>query len=314
MSDPNDSLTSLVKKNPVATLVTLILLSYGKILHTIIAALSSAVLKYPGPNGQYNKVTVWLPDATVEYLKGRHIVLFLTALLILLAGLTYTTLLFSWQWLQRFSESRLFSWTRNQKLSLFIETYHAPYTPKSRYWTGLLLLVRVILYIASAANVSGDPKIDLLITGSVILAVLLINKMVGIGNHVYKKWPIEILEVACLMNLILLCLTTFFSLDNKKTRAIVTNISMSITFVLLLGILLYHSFTELIANLKAWKKCSGSQFQRSDRQLEEGNSLTSLPTSMVIDGPKKEVNYNQELREALLDYSYSANDDTVATH
>ena len=76
------------KKNPVATLATLILLSYGKILHTIIAALSSAVLKYPGPNGQYNKVTVWLPDATVEYLKGRHIVLFLAAILILLAGLT----------------------------------------------------------------------------------------------------------------------------------------------------------------------------------------------------------------------------------
>ena len=45
------------KKNPVATLATLLLLSYAKLLHTIIAALSGVVLKYPGPNGGY-KVSI----------------------------------------------------------------------------------------------------------------------------------------------------------------------------------------------------------------------------------------------------------------
>ena len=77
------------KKNPVATLATLILLSYAKLLHTIIAALSVAVLKYPGPNGGY-KVRLWLSDATVEYLKGKHIALFIAAIVILLVGVVYT--------------------------------------------------------------------------------------------------------------------------------------------------------------------------------------------------------------------------------
>ena len=204
------------KKNPVATLATLILLSYAKLLHTIIAAFSSAVLKYPGPNGGY-KVSVWLPDATVEYLKGKHIVLFLAAILILLVGVAYTTLIFCWQWLLRFSESRLFCWTRNLKLHLFIsETYHAPYTPKNRYWTGLLLFARVILYVSSAANISGDEKIDLLITGCIMLALLLMNQISGIGSRVYKKWPNEILEIVCHTNLALLCLATLFSLEDKE--------------------------------------------------------------------------------------------------
>ena len=58
------------KKNPVATLATLILLSYAKFLHVIIATLSSAELKYPGQSSEGKLVVVWLPDATVKYLRG----------------------------------------------------------------------------------------------------------------------------------------------------------------------------------------------------------------------------------------------------
>ena len=162
------------RKNPVATLATLILLSYAKLLHTVIAALSSVVLHYPGPDGGHYKL-LWLPDVSVEYLKGRHIALFIAAVFILVAGIIYTTILFSWQWILCFNQWTLLKWTRNQKLALFIETYHAPYTPRNRYWTGLLLFVCAILYIASAANVSGDPRINLLTTGSAIIGISLLN-------------------------------------------------------------------------------------------------------------------------------------------
>ena len=85
----------VAKRNPVATLATLILLSYTKFLNTIIASLSHATLVYP--DGSHRRV--WLPDANVEYLNGKHIVVFAIALLILLASVVYTSLLFSWQWL-----------------------------------------------------------------------------------------------------------------------------------------------------------------------------------------------------------------------
>ena len=81
------------KKDPVATLATLILLSYAKLLQTIITTFSTATLKYPDGS----KISVWLPDATVRYLTDKHAILFITSILILLVGLVYTLLLFSWQ-------------------------------------------------------------------------------------------------------------------------------------------------------------------------------------------------------------------------
>ena len=55
-------------KNPVATLATLILLSYAKLFRTVIAALSFAQLPYQ--NGSYE--TVWLLDADVPYIPSRE--------------------------------------------------------------------------------------------------------------------------------------------------------------------------------------------------------------------------------------------------
>ena len=103
------------RKNPVATLATLILLSYTKILRTIITSLSFAILYYPDHSYQL----VWLSDGTVKYLRGKHIALFLAAILILLAGAVYTSLIFFWQWLLRHQNRKLFKWTLNQMLYHF---------------------------------------------------------------------------------------------------------------------------------------------------------------------------------------------------
>ena len=81
----------IAKKNPVATLATLILLSYTKFLNTVITSLSFAILSYP--DGSYH--VVWLPDATFPYLRGKHIVLFIIAVVILLIGTLYTCLLYT---------------------------------------------------------------------------------------------------------------------------------------------------------------------------------------------------------------------------
>ena len=144
ISECSTLLSSIIRrKNPVATLATLILLSYTKLLHIIISALSSASIKYP--NG--SKEIVWLPDATIEYWSGKHIVLFLVAIVLLLVGMFYTALLLFWQWLLTRSDWKLLHWIKNKKMCMFIETYHAPYNFKHRYWTGLLLLVRIILSI-----------------------------------------------------------------------------------------------------------------------------------------------------------------------
>ena len=59
-----------------SVLATLTFLSYAKLLHTIIAAMSVTYLDYP--NG--STVAVWLYDGNVRYLREKHIPLFVTAI------------------------------------------------------------------------------------------------------------------------------------------------------------------------------------------------------------------------------------------
>ena len=70
---------NLLGNNPVSVLATLIHLSYTKILRTLIATVYFTHLKYP----TYNR-GVWLHDANVDYIAGKHIPLFLVAVLIFL--------------------------------------------------------------------------------------------------------------------------------------------------------------------------------------------------------------------------------------
>ena len=109
--------------NPVSVLATLILLSYTKILRSLIAVVYVTYLEYP----EYNNA-VWLYDANVNYLSGKHIPLFIGAVLVFLfVFLPYTLLLFFGQWLQAMSHLRFLSWVNSARLKPFMDSYHAPY-------------------------------------------------------------------------------------------------------------------------------------------------------------------------------------------
>ena len=81
-------------------------------------------------------------------------------LVFLFLFLPYTLLLLFGQWLQAISHLRLFSWVN--RLKPFMDSYHAPYKAKHRYWPGLLLVVRYVLYMVFAFSIQEDPKITLL--------------------------------------------------------------------------------------------------------------------------------------------------------
>ena len=232
------------RKNPVATLATLILFSYTTFLKIIIETLSYSTLKYPDGSQQ----TVWLPDATIQYLSGKHAVLFAVAILILVAGIAFTSLLISWQWLLRCN-----NFFAKQTLSIFLEPYHAPYTDKHRYWTGLLLLIRVILYIISAVNISNNPDINLLVIGIVMSTLFLLKGILHV--QIYKKRALEALELACFFNIVLFCLAKLFIIIEAKKRdqAIIAYVSGSIIFILFIAVVAFHVLTEVCSIEKVLK-------------------------------------------------------------
>ena len=200
-------------KDPVATLATLILLSYAKLLQICFESLSVGILTYPDGSSK----TLWLPDATVQYVQGKHIPLFITAVLILLVGLVYTAVLFFWQWrfyLPGWKIFTLYICLRNQKLQFFIETYHAPFTPKYRYWTGLLLIARAILYLVATSNVSNDPQLSL---SAIVFTMIFILLLITFTNFkMYKKMPLNILETFFILNILLFSVFTIYSLNSTK--------------------------------------------------------------------------------------------------
>ena len=182
------------RRNPVATLATLILLSYTKFLQTTITTLSLATLDYP--DGSHERV--WLPDATVGYLSGKHIALFIVAIIILIIGTAYTCIIFFWQWLLHNQNKTIFKWVRSQRLCHFLEPYHAPYVSEHRYWTGLLLFTRIVVYLVFALNVSGDPGVNLLAITTTVVCLLLLKGQFG---RVYKMAFIDVIEMVCYANL-----------------------------------------------------------------------------------------------------------------
>ena len=235
----------LSKKNPVETLATLILLSYTKFLNTVIASLSFAILDYPDGSHHF----AWLPDAAIPYLKGKHLILFTVAIVIIILGAIYTTLLFTWQWLLMYQDKKIFRWTKHQKLYHFIEPYHAPYVFEQRYWIGLLLLVRVILYIVSAINLTGDPRVSLVST-AIIVGCLPALKGI-LERKIYKEWFIDVIELLTYINIVAFTALTLYTFDGNKNQAIIAYTAVLFTFALLLGVIVFHMvhYTGLLSIL-----------------------------------------------------------------
>ena len=244
MSACSSRLANLLgRRNPVATLATLILLSYTNLLEAIINSnFSLVILKYPNRTTTTN----WLPDANVEYTDWKLILLICCTTIILIFGLLYTILIFSWQWLLRCSGSKLFKWTGNQKLHLFINSYLIPHTTKHRYWTGLLLLVRIIIYLISAFSASINPRISLLSIVIIICCLLLYKTTFMI--RVYKNWLFNAIETFTFFNIAVFVLFTWYAFDESSNndkellQTVVAYTSVGIMLFLFLLVILFHVY------------------------------------------------------------------------
>ena len=269
--------------NPIAVLATLFLLSYAKLLRTVIAALSYTSLEYPN-NSQ---ITVWLYDGNIRYLSGKHIPLFTAAVVCLIfLFLPYTMLLIFSQWLQANS---IFSWINGRNLRPFLDAYHAPYNNKHRYWTGLMLLIRFVLFLISAVNALGDPSINLLAT--ITIAILTLPTILGAG--IYKTWCLSLLETSFILNLAILSAASYHIRLTGGNQNAATLTSVSIAFATFTGIVIYHSIQQL-KGTRLWRRvCLRHDYMRVpltdvDSEPEEDPPDAvfvsgSAPTQTVVD-------------------------------
>ena len=223
----------LLGNNPVSVLATLILLSYTKILRTLIAVFYLTYLEYP----TYNRM-VWLYEANIDYLSGKHIPLFIVAVLVFLfLFLPYTFLLLFGQWLQAISHLRLFSWVNSARLKPFIDSYHAPYKAKHRYWPGLLLMLRFVLLLVVALNPQQDPSVDLLV---ILVTSAFLVAWAWVSGGVYRNWCLDALECSFALNLIILVGATYHVKFSQRNQLAVGYTSVSLALATFIGILVFQ--------------------------------------------------------------------------
>ena len=194
---------------------------------------------------------VWTYDGNIEYLKGKHVALFTVALLLLLfLFLPYTLLLTFGQYLRSMSVRKRWV-SRVIRSTVFIsimDAYHAPYKRKHRYWTGFMLLMRCVLFLAIASfNKDSGISTNMYITTLVIIAILLIAKIWA--TKIYNHLHLDLLELWFHLNLLVLSSTLCYLLTNRTSSDSVickcTSASFSIIFVTFFGILSYHAYLQL---------------------------------------------------------------------
>ena len=234
---------------------------------------------------------MWLHDANIDYLNGKHIPLLIVAVLIFLfLFLPYTLLLLFGQWLQAISHLKLFSWVNSARLKPFMDSYHAPYKGKHRYWPGLLLVLRFVLLLVFAFNRQREISINLL---AILLGAGILQLWAWVSGGVYKRWYLDALEGSFVLNLITLGVATYHVQLSGGDQLAVGYTSVSVTVATFFGILAYHIFQQL-RQTRMWKKIPKPSFTFT-------KLMNTKQTENNLNNPINNRSDFDRLRESLLD-------------
>ena len=182
-----------------------------------------------------------------------------------------------------------------------LDAYTGPYKNKYRYWTGFLLLVRVALFLVFAANVLGDPGINLLI---IVICTAGLFVHLSISGGVYKTRHLNILEYFFLFNLITLSSATLYvRLAGGSQKALIFT-SVSASFTVFACIVLFHT-AVVIKSTQFWNVVKERLNSRSvshtvdnsrrERSTDGGGGAAKVEMKPLF------LNFN-ELREPILEY------------
>ena len=288
----------LTGSNAVPVLVTLFLLSYAKLLHSVTAIALFTTLNM----GNETVHSVWLLDGKVEFLKGHHIALFLVGMLAVLAYiLPFTALVTLSPFLQARSTHRLLRWVN--KLKPLLDAYQGPYKDKFQYWTGLGLIIRFVLFAVFAGNAQGDPQINLFAICSVSLMMIYCWNV----GRVCKNWMLNTLESLFILNLGIFATATLFVHSSQTStpykQKILVCVMMGSVFVLFCAILFYHLCQQVMKTcLPLWIVRHLRKQKVTDIPSNGGGEMSPEPPLPQV--PTVTTIELSQLREPLLSGSF----------
>ena len=284
-------LSRLIADNSVPVLATLLLLSYTKLFRTVMECVAYTYLQLENEP----HIVVWQKEGNVEYFGSKHFPLFIVALVFLfLYILPLSLLVLLTPCFQALSHHKTFRWVN--RLKPFLDAYQGPYSDKFRIWTGLLLMVRVPLFIVYTVNYRNDPGISHFCT----IAATSIATFTILKNATYKRKITNWMKTFSLLNLVTLCSVNWLSskIDYKELQSIggfSTYASVALMMLVFIGIILYQLCSTFpIKRIFASSKIS--QIQQPVNQASRELKVSNAPTSSEV-----ELKDCDQLREPLLD-------------
>ena len=261
-SDYSIRATKIFGKNSHSVLATLFLLSYAKLIRSIIAVFCFTTIVLSDDSS----LAVWAFDGNIHYFSRKRIPLFLFALaIVLLLGLPYIAVLLSAQWLRTQTHRKGLRW-----LKPFLDAYYGPFKDKHHYWVGVLLVVRGVLFVLFASFFALESNVNLLL---IIITSISLTAFPSISGRLYKKIFLSALENSFFLNLGVLAAGTFYiRLVGGSQEALVTT-SVGIAFLQFVGITAFHTYHFVIVPVR--NKCKDILKARVESQ-SRGSEMQPL--------------------------------------
>ena len=282
----------VIGRNSVQVLSTLFLLSYAKLLRTVILVASFTRLVFPDGS----QTVLWRFDGNIPYLSKQHIPLFIVAVLfILFISLPFTGILLFGQFLQRFTKYRALKVVL--RLKPFFDAYFGPFKDRHRYWVGALLLIRALLYIVFTVYNNSASSTNSLVVTVTALALLSYTTLAG---SIYRKWYLSALETMFILNLgVLAGGTVYVKLSNGNQAALVYT-STSISFAMFTGIVMWHAYKRLQDSTIVTKMRSVAVRRHQNTTVVQS---TSIATSSVVEFEVPSPQSVQQIRHHSINFS-----------
>ena len=256
--------TRAVGENSLKILSTLFLLSYSKMIRVTIGVFNfKTILIYINNSTTMLTSMRWAMDGNIPYFNPRrHLVAFVIATVFACLLLPFAISLLCISRLFSLSNyCAAFSWI--DKLKPFFDTYTGPFKDKTRFWTGLLLLVRVFLLVVRVL----DFHYDVIPYYIIIFICLSLSLTMAAFGGVYKMHCLNLLEHFFIWNMAIIFLVHTYIGGVEINRSVLCHTLVSSVFIVFLGIITYH-FDLKFPMLSLVRRVKAFCCRRPDSELE----------------------------------------------
>lgn len=279
-------LSHILSSSSVQVFMTLIHLSFAKILFATIEILSYAEIHTE--NGNY---IAWLYNGSVPYGTGIHIPLILLAIVFTVCvTIPYIILGVFGSFCLRFHCVN--------KVRPFIDTIHGPYKDRQRAWFGVRLVLLLLLSLISVVFRGQDPFYQLLLQ----LTFVLVFTCIQAYMQPFEKTKINILDLWCMMNVLVVILINLYNSytdDNFAPFLLIPElVVINITIFCIIG---FHTY-QCIKKRNCCKKKAVVLQNVVDDKISSLDNHESIPkTSSTIIGVTETDETWFQLREPLIE-------------